>query len=85
MLSKYGAADYVFQFITVTAGVLIALIIDGFVDYKATRDLVAEARTTIRLEVADNKKDLEGTLASFPRDNEESMNVLKFADNSASS
>ena len=80
MASKYSAADYTFQFVTVTAGVLIALMIDGLVDWKSNRDLVAEARATITRELADNKKDLELTLSSFPRDREESLNALKFVD-----
>lgn len=80
MLSKYGAADYVFQFITVTAGVLIALMIDGLVDWKNNRDLVVEARATIQREIADNKKELEGTISNFPRDLAEMASAIQFAD-----
>lgn len=80
MLSKYGAADYVFQFITVTAGVLIALMIDGMVDWKASRDLVAEARATIRQEIAANAKDLEVTIGNFPRDKEGMSQAVQFAE-----
>jgi hypothetical protein len=79
MTSKYSAADYTFQFITVTAGVLIALLINGLVEWNDDRELVAEARATIAREIADNKKDLEATLSSFPRDREALDNALDFA------
>jgi len=79
MLSKYGAADYVFQFITVTAGVLIALMIDGLVDWKSTRDLVADARAAIRREVADNLKEMEGRPKAIQKANDDIDNALKFA------
>ena len=80
MKSKYSAADYTFQFITVTAGVLIALLIDGLVDWNNNRELVAEARATIARELADNKKDLNATLSALPRDREALDKALKFAD-----
>jgi len=79
MLSKYGAADYVFQFITVTAGVLIALMIDGLVDWKSTRDLVADARAAIRREVADNLKEMEGRPKAIQKVTDDIDNALKFA------
>ena len=79
MLSKYGAADYVFQLITVTAGVLIALMIDGLVDWKSTRDLVADARAAIRREVADNLKEMEGRPKAIQKANDDIDNALKFA------
>jgi len=79
MLSKYGAADYVFQLITVTAGVLIALMIDGLVDWKSTRDLVADARAAIRREVADNLKEMEGRPKAIQKVTDDIDNALKFA------
>jgi hypothetical protein len=79
MKSKYSAADYAFQFITVTAGVLIALLIDGLVEFNDNRELVAQARSTIAREIADNKKDLDATLSAFPRDVAALDNALKFA------
>ena len=59
-MKKYTFADYAFQFITVTAGVLIALFIDGLVERNHNRELVAAAHATIVREVADNLKELEG-------------------------
>ena len=80
MLSKYGAADYVFQFITVTAGVLIALLIDGMVDWKSNRDLVAEARATIQREIDGNLKELDGLSRSVASSNAEIAHGLSVAD-----
>jgi hypothetical protein len=63
----------------VTAGVLIALLINGLVEWNDDRELVAEARATIAREIADNKKDLDATVSSFPRDREGLDNALAFA------
>ena len=79
MLSKYGVADYVFQFITVTAGVLIALLIDGLADWKSNRDLVADARAAIRREVADNLKELEGLPTVIGKANRQIDTAMRFA------
>ena len=79
MKSKYSASDYTFQFITVTAGVLIALLIDGLVDWNNNRELVAAAHASIAREVADNLKEIEGLPKSISSANDEIENCLKFA------
>jgi len=79
-MKKYTAADYAFQLITVTAGVLIALLIDGLAETRSNRELVENARQTIRRELADNKKDLEATLSGIAADQEGMRNAIKFAD-----
>jgi len=78
-MAKYSAPDYAFQFITVTAGVLIALMIDGLVDWKSNRNLVAEAHAAIRREIADNLKELEGLPRVVAASNADVENALKFA------
>jgi hypothetical protein len=80
MRSKYTLADYVFQFITIAAGVLLALFASGLNEFYNNRQLVAQARENISRELADNKKDLEATLSAFPRDRESLTGALKFAD-----
>jgi hypothetical protein len=80
MAAKYSAADYVFQFITIMAGVLIAMLANGFVERGKDRELVAEARATIQREIADNKKDLDATVAAFPTDKQRLGRALQFAD-----
>lgn len=63
-VKKYSLSDYVFQFITVTAGVLIALLINSLVVWNDNRNLVLEARLKIAQEIAENKKEVESVLAS---------------------
>ncbi len=65
---KYTAVDYLFQLVTITAGVLIALLIGGLVEWNNRRELVAQARATINQEIAANRKDLEVTLSGIERD-----------------
>jgi hypothetical protein len=79
-MKKYTFADYAFQFITVTAGVLIALFINGLAERNDNRELVESARTMIKLELADNKKDLERTLSGIANDQESMLNAVTFAD-----
>ena len=78
-MKKYTVADYAFQFITVTAGVLIALFIDGLVDWNNNRELVAAAHASIAREVADNLKEIEGLPKSIDSADGEIQNCLKFA------
>ena len=78
-MSRYTLSDYIFQFITVTIGVLIALFINGLVEWNENRELVRDARATILREIADNKKDLEATLSGIPKDIEGLESAAKFA------
>jgi len=78
-MRKYSFADYAFQFITVTAGVLIALFIDGLVEQNHNRELVLTARNMLALEVADNLKELEGIPASVVASNNNVETGLKLA------
>lgn len=78
-MKKYSFADYAFQFITVTAGVLIALLIDGLVDWNHNRELVAAAHASIAREVADNLKEIEGLPTTIDSANGDIDNCLKFA------
>lgn len=77
--SKYTASDYFFSFITITAGVLIALLINGMVEWNNNRALLAQARQTIADEVRGNKKDLDNTLTGMADDVKQFDNALKFA------
>ena len=78
-MKKYTFADYGFQFITVTAGVLIALFIDGLVERNHNREIVAAAHAAIGREVADNLKEIEGLPKSIASANGDIDNCLKFA------
>ena len=85
MASKYSAADYTFQFITVTVGMFIALLINGMVEWKNNRDLVAEAHAAIRREVSDNLKELEGLPDVIKSANANIDNAMTLADQLLSS
>src|SRR5262245_45522745 len=78
-MKKYTFADYVFQLITVTAGVLIALLIDGLVDWNNNRELVTAAHAAIAREIADNLKEISGLPGTVASANAEIDNCLKFA------
>src|SRR5881394_3806277 len=49
----------------VTAGILIALSLEGAVEWRHHRALVREARTNIAAEIQDNRKELQKTLDRF--------------------
>jgi hypothetical protein len=76
---KYTLVDYLFQFIIITAGVLIALLANGLVEWNRNRELVAEARATIAREIADNKKDLDATLDGMTGDLKKFDAAIQFA------
>jgi hypothetical protein len=79
MAQKYSASDYVFQFVTIMAGVLIAMLANGFVERSRDRDLVAQARATLQREIGDNKRDLELTVQSLPKDQQGLGIAIQFA------
>ena len=76
---KYDLGDYLFQFIVITAGVLIALLLNGLVQWNDDRALVVQARETIAQEIAQNKNDMDKTLAGIVEDMNRLDNALKFA------
>jgi hypothetical protein len=77
--AKYAVVDYVFSFITITAGVLIALLINGLVEWNSNRELVSQARATIAREIAANKTDLEATLEGLQTDLKKLDDAIRFA------
>lgn len=77
---KYTPVDYVFQFITITGGVLIALFVNGLVEWNNNRELVLQARDTIRREVQANLKEMEGMPGNVARSAGELENALHLAE-----
>jgi hypothetical protein len=59
--------DFMLQLGTITAGVLIALSLEGMLEWNHYRLLVREAKETIARELADNKKELEGAFKAYER------------------
>ena len=80
MKRKYAFEDYLFQFITVTTGVLLALVVNGLDSWNDTRELVRKARTTIGREIGDNKKELEESISGFASDHKMLQGAIQFAD-----
>ncbi len=62
---KRSTREWLFQLTTITIGVLIALSFDAVLKWNADRALVREARETLALEIADNRKIIETHLASL--------------------
>jgi len=79
-VKKYTFTDYAFQFITITAGVLIALLINGLVEWNNNRELVEQARATIRREVEANLKEMEGFPDDVKKSGSDLESALRFAD-----
>jgi len=63
--ARLSAGEWLFQLTTITIGVLIALSFDAALRWNADRTLVAEARATIALEIADNRHELDAHLAAY--------------------
>ena len=75
----HSFGDFVLQLITITAGVLIALSLEGLAEWNHYRTLVREARETID-RVADNKRELDGSLASAASRRKSLDTALRLAD-----
>jgi hypothetical protein len=71
--------NFLFQLTTITAGVLIALFLEGLVGWSDNRALVREARAMIAQEIAENKKELGGSLAELDARGNNLETALRFA------
>lgn len=65
---------------TITAGVLIALSLEGLMEWNHHRMLVREAKESIGRELADNRKDLDAVLANAGARKQSRANALQLAD-----
>jgi hypothetical protein len=70
--------DFVLQLVTITAGVLIALLLEGMVGWNNNRVLVNEARVMIRREINDNKKALDRHIETVGKRFDDLENTLKW-------
>lgn len=72
--------DFAIQLVTITAGVLIALSLEGLREIHHEHVLVGEAREVIAQEIADNRKEIENFLGTL-NDQRRNLNVaLQYAD-----
>ena len=59
------ARYFAMQFVLITAGILMALLIDSLIEVRRQNELVAEAHVAIAAEIADNAKQLDSALPSL--------------------
>lgn len=77
--SIHSWKDLAIQLATITAGILIALSLEGVREWRHDRALVAEARRNIQREIAENKKELDNELAAVKARNGKIETALRFA------
>jgi plasmid stability protein len=71
--------DFFIQLGTITAGILIALSLEGIRESMHNRSLVTEARENIRRELQDNKREVDNELAQIAGRESKIGNALQFA------
>jgi hypothetical protein len=59
--------DFLLQLMTITAGILIALSLEGAIEWSQHRTLVSEVKANLRQEILDNKRELGKVLALAPQ------------------
>jgi hypothetical protein len=77
--SIHSWRDFLIQLGTITAGVLIALSLEGVRETIHDRALVREARENIRRELADNKREIDDEIAHMDERGKKLNTVLRFA------
>ena len=71
--------DFGLQLVTITAGILIALSLEGIRESLHNRALVREARDNIRREIADNKREIDGEISHVAGRAKNVDTALRFA------
>jgi hypothetical protein len=71
--------DFGLQLVTITAGILIALSLEGVRESFHNRALVREARENIRREIAENKREVDGEIAGMEARGKKIDTALQFA------
>jgi hypothetical protein len=61
----HGWRDFLIHLLTITIGLLIALSLEGLVEWQHHRDLVHEAEASLHAEIENNAKDLPNTIAAL--------------------
>jgi hypothetical protein len=75
----HGVKDFLLHLLTITVGLLIAVGIEGCVELHREHKLVKEARATMREEIEDNSKVMEGAVVDLQkakRQIQKNMDVL---------
>jgi hypothetical protein len=66
----HGWRDFLIHLATITIGLLIALSLEGCVEFWHHRSLVREAEESLQVEIEANAKEVEGALADVHREQE---------------
>ena len=74
------ASYFVTQFVLITAGILMALLIDNLSEVRRQNRLVAEAHAAIAAEIADNAKQLDNSLPTLDSVEATLLGMLQAAD-----
>jgi hypothetical protein len=64
----HGVKDFLLHLLTITVGLLIAVGIEGCVELHREHKLVREARATLREEIEDNSKVMEGAVEDVQKE-----------------
>ncbi len=70
--------EFVIHLAIVTIGILIALSLEGLVEWNHHTHLIREARENVHSEIADNQRELSGHLAETARLEQEHQRVLQW-------
>ena len=72
----HSLRDFSYELLIVTAGILIALSLDGVVAWQHHRNLVKEAQANLRTEIQENSAELQRTLAEIQHTQEQLHGIL---------
>jgi len=75
----HSLKDLFIHLATITAGILIALSLEGILEWGHHRNLVREAKENITIELAGNKRAVDTSLAGLPTQVKNYRNALNFA------
>lgn len=78
--SRRTLNEFVFQIVTIMAGILIALWVDNVVEARRERALVRDAHAAIAREIADNLKALNDGLPSLDEHERGLRNAMQFTE-----
>lgn len=74
----HGFRDFLLHLLTITIGLLIALGLEGLVEWRHHNHLRAEADENMRHEIEDNRKELATVRQALGTERNNIMNVLKY-------
>ena len=74
----HGIRDFFLHLFVITVGLLIALGLEGMVEWRHHVHLRREADANLRLEIEDNRKDLASSMAAMPAEIKNMQKIIIF-------